>query len=241
MKFYNIKNNQGYSLINILIAVAIMGMVTYQISSFFDSSEKAQRKKDAKENAAMDLGLLISSINKVTSMATYISTDSSDLEVPIQAGVDCKDDLQKCIGIMVETYDGNKIDVEEYQFGTRCISPTPLIKKLKKASNDMITPLKNFVNTNCGVSCGSNQIPIAVLYHGGDTKTFPPSEPNKLTDTIGTAICFKDKDDKGMIKVNLLAFSLDRTAKKTRLRGTTRTLVLDYISKASTMNIVDEK
>lgn len=231
-----ITSQNGFSLMNVLVAVAIMGLVTYQISSFFDSSEKAQRKKDAKENVSMDLGLMISSIKKVSSMATTWNSSK-----PFTKLSSCKADLQNCIEMNVETSNNGNIKLEKYQFGTRCISPSSLISKLKRSTNDMVGQLRDFVKKRCKVTCGSNQLPIAVLHYGDRIQqSFPPSEPKRLTDSIGTAICAADEEN-GMIRLTVIGFSLDRTQKKAQLRGATRIVMLDAISKPSTMNIVDEK
>ena len=208
MKNNIITSQNGFSLMNVLVAVAIMGLVTYQISSFFDSSEKAKIKKDAKENVSMDLGLMISSIKKVSSMATTWNKSK-----PFEKLTSCKADLQNCIEMNVETSNDGNINVENYQFGTRCISPSSLISKLKRSTNDMDGQLRDFVRERCDVTCGSNELPIAVLHYGNKIQqSFPPSEPKSFTDPIGTAICAANEKN-GMIRLTVIGFSLDRTQK----------------------------
>ena len=201
-------NKQGFSLVEILVAIGIMGIIAVGVARFTRNFERSQARANARAHSKKINKRLLKFVQRDMKFQTDFTVEDDGLTLSVTRR---------------KTFDQNDTDaVYTVRFVTRCVDipaaiSNPLETKIFNVDSirDKIFDSENACFEKLVDLCDNNQYPQVFIDYDTTDDRIPAYRPNLVPDfsgnfaqktlrqgTLGTAICFGEAGNKLQVVAN---------------------------------------
>ena len=226
-------SSQGFTVVETLVSVAILGIFSLALGGFFSDSERSNKNNSARRDTIENLNEINSFVTKHLRRIKKNPEKESCGMAP----------TGKCLTISnIDQADADYKKEKIFKLHTRCENvPDFARNKLTKISPNAVREINLKVKTECSksidINCNRNQLPLArVIEDGAVVRAFPGTHPKRLSSTLGTAVCLYAGSTKNhSMKLVMLGFYLDLDKKFKMLR---KVMAIPRGAKSPTLTII---